>query len=161
MKRKYVKPVMQSEEFVTNAYCGACTGQVTLNGTLVVDPSSWASKNNQPGNWADTRANLVPDSEESLSHTFVQANSVPMTDTWGNPQYFWRCSGNDGYYLEYSAYYTEQNRGTPTFFLYKEVNGASGLQISGGTSWPLKNGNNDLCVAQVVYTQGTDPVVNS
>lgn len=160
MKLKYETPLMKVEVYETNAYCGSCDGQFQLNGTLTVSPNSWSSSNNS-GKWSDTRQNLVPDNEEKLKHTFIQANSVPMTDTWGNPQYFWKCSDGDGYYLEYSAYYTQQNRGTPTFFLYKEVNGKEGLQISGGTSWPLQERGKDLCVAQVVYTEGTSPIVNS
>lgn len=162
MKKVYESPKMTAEAFETNAYCGRCDGQFELNGTLIVEPSSWGSKNNDPGHWSDTGRGegLIPDNEETLSHTFVQANSVPMKDTWGNDQYFWRCSDGDGYYLEYSAHWTGENN-RPTFFLYKEVNGTSGLQISGGTSWPLRNGSNDICVAQVVYQEGKNPIINS
>lgn len=161
MKKSYEKPVMKAEEFVTNAYCGSCEGQFVLNGRLDVSPDSWGSSN-MSSDWSD-RDNLVPNAEENITHSFVQKDSIPMRDDDGDAQYFWKCSHAVGcpYYLEFSHDFTERNNGAETFFLYKEVNGRDGLQISGGFNWPLQNRGDDLCVAQVVYTTGKDPVVNS
>lgn len=159
MKTKYERPLIKAELFQTNAYCGSCTGQVQLNGKLIVDeinPGGWT--------WNPDRVNYT------THHEFKESNKTSMINSnTGQQQYYYNCLDGDGYYLEYSAHWSESQElsgGNPTFFLYKETNGKNGLQLAASNGpWPTVTGRgdnkSDTCVAKVVYDQGTSPVINS
>lgn len=154
MRKEYVKPAMQSEEFLANVYCSTC-GDLELTGTLTVKPSDWLSDNNRK-KWSDP-SDLVTESDETLSHTFNQDE-----DHYSRTGNYWICTDSDSYYLEHSTYFSNLNN-MATFFLYKETNNIPGLQTSNSPrqTWPYEERRKDLCVAQVSYSYDSIPVVNS
>lgn len=163
MKKNYVRPTMESEVFVTNAYCGACTDQPALPNTLIVDLANgnWNSMNNS-GSWDGDRTKYV------TRHEFSQAVRVEQESNGiqGAMQYYYpcTCTNHDGkYYLEYSAYYTQiKNDNVPTFFLYRESNKNNGLQLASGLDrWPASSWGSDEMVAQVQYSIQENLVINS
>lgn len=162
MKRVYERPAMTAEIFETNAYCGACANQPpVLTGELIVDlaDGNWYSNNNGKL-WNGDASKYV------TRHVFVEDNKESMKSNFGNlDQYYWQCSccsEGSHYYLEYSANFTENyNHGNPTFFLYREDTRNSTLQLASAESWPSNTSKTDECVAQVKYSVGSNPVVNS
>lgn len=165
MKKAYVKPVMQSEEFVTNAYCGACTDNpMPDTSTIIVNPS---------GPWYNPRRGTTIsqsslEKQFTLGHTFnanERADMISQANGYeGDAQWYWPCDCHDGqYYLEYSAEWADKF-GNNFGVLFKERTNTSrpdGLQINWMcNSWPDSNyGRKDQAIALVQMSNAT--ILNS
>lgn len=178
MRMAYERPMMRAELYATNAYCGACTTNPQLDGTLTVKASQWQSDvDGLAGDWEDTWVSTGYGPNASGYYMFANAggtqhdltfsseNSTPITSTDANGKeytgYYWtttcNCCTSGTYYLEYSAGFTDRE-GKDCFILYYEDNGQTGLQLGTGSSFPLDNGSSgDMAVAWATFELGTLP----
>lgn len=179
MRMTYERPIMQAEQYVSNAYCGACTDNPVLNTDVLNvspsnDASSWFSGVNtgngggRPGS-GNGQWTTLPFDEDAVSgydldHTFLSSSRVVMTNPNSNTtQWYWTCnceSHSDGsatgsYYLEYTSHWSGE-LGSDTFILYKEDTHNHVLDIASGATLPNGGGNSDIAVVGVTYTH---PVV--
>lgn len=176
MKMVYERPMMQAEQYVTNAYCNVCTSRPILETTITTsaDPADWFSPNS--GNTISS--NRLEG--YALGHTFNQGAAIEMTRPEGvygagETQYYWVCSctdcanKGDRYYLEYSAEWADDSRyeGKNIFVLYKENTNDNDLDIvwtnggnlpDGGSGW---NEKGDYGIGATFVSIGQTVVDNS
>lgn len=162
MKMTYERPMMSAEVYQTNAYCGACTtGTPTLLESITTGIGDlWKWFNPRTGNTITPNTNSY-----SYEHTFAKGEAIEMTSQAsgfeGTTQYYWKCTGTDGYYLEYSAEWGAKY-GNNTFVLFKEDSNNDQLDVNwyNWGSFPDTNNRNgtDIAVAAVtVYeSQGVE-----
>lgn len=159
MKKGYVRPMMKSEVFVTNAYCGACQDNpMPDTSTIVINPEGpW---NNPRYNDSISQASLKTKGY-ILGHTFLaneRADMISEANGYeGTAQWYWPCDCHDGaYYLEYSVEWAEK-WGSDHAVLFKETNNKPGLQVNWMcNNWPdTKNGNADRAIALTKMANGT------
>lgn len=179
MKRAYERPQMMIDVYETNAYCNGC-GTTIKTGQLVLDANSTYNRTNNGGNnWTAEDGYVKTD----LYHTFTNSSIYQTVDgnctggsTGGKPgqssnrcsndsQSIWKCTchPDNPWYLEWSHNYSVHfNNGADTFFLYQETTGNNSFNIAGDASpWPGSTNGSDMCVAQVVFQEGTSVVDNS
>lgn len=143
-KLAYERPIMRAEAFEADNYIAACRGS-----NPIVEENIEISKNNNWyfsfGAWATGNA-VTGDAVQDKLKDYDIDHVFNMNDTRVNDSgtKYWYTTGDDGgtYFLEYSNRYSQ--RGTDTFFLYKDTNNGlewgkapnNKLETAGALVWP-------------------------
>lgn len=163
MRMTYERPIMQTELYVTDAYCKVCSDNPTLKAEFTTPDFSVNGVNS---GWFSPRSgNPLSSSQVSdwdLSHTFDSGAAIKMirpqgVSGAGETQYYWKCTcddckaGGEIYYLEYSTEWAK-DYGENTFVLYKETSGNDSLLINWGNYGILPDnpdGNEDQAIGAI------------